>query len=63
MELIKNMILNDEVDKDTRHEWLMSMAMIPRSVLVKYEKKYLSVHLVESLKRTLDFLELLVEIN
>ncbi|CAH2241543.1 jg25523 [Pararge aegeria aegeria] len=33
VELIKNMILNNEADKDTRHEWLMSMAMIPRPKL------------------------------
>ncbi|CAH0714994.1 unnamed protein product, partial [Brenthis ino] len=33
VELIKNMIINDEVNKDTRHEWLMSMAMIPRPKL------------------------------
>ncbi|CAG9568621.1 unnamed protein product [Danaus chrysippus] len=30
VELIKNMIIKKEVDSDTRHEWLMSMAMIPR---------------------------------
>ncbi|VVC87834.1 unnamed protein product [Leptidea sinapis] len=30
VELIKEMILNNEVNEDTRHEWLMSMAMIPR---------------------------------
>ncbi|XP_049881187.1 uncharacterized protein LOC126377497 [Pectinophora gossypiella] len=30
VELIKDMILKDSVDKDTRHEWLMSVAMIPR---------------------------------
>ncbi|XP_053620364.1 uncharacterized protein Apoltp [Plodia interpunctella] len=30
VELIKDMIVNNEVDGETRHEWLMSMAMIPR---------------------------------
>ncbi|XP_026316021.1 uncharacterized protein LOC113227343 [Hyposmocoma kahamanoa] len=30
VELIKEKILENKVDKDTRHEWLMSMAMIPR---------------------------------
>ncbi|XP_075986269.1 apolipoprotein lipid transfer particle [Anticarsia gemmatalis] len=30
VELIKDMIMKDSVYKDTRHEWLMSMAMIPR---------------------------------
>ncbi|KAI5644619.1 lipoprotein amino terminal region domain-containing protein [Phthorimaea operculella] len=33
VELIKDKILKDEVDKDTRHEWLMSLAMIPRPKL------------------------------
>nr|XP_034825791.1 apolipophorins [Maniola hyperantus] len=33
VELIKNMILNNEADQDSRHEWLMSMAMIPRPKL------------------------------
>ncbi|XP_072946200.1 uncharacterized protein Apoltp [Epargyreus clarus] len=30
VELIKDMIVKEEVDKEIRHEWLMSMAMIPR---------------------------------
>ncbi|XP_022117827.2 uncharacterized protein LOC110995124 [Pieris rapae] len=30
VELIKDKILKNEVNNDTRHEWLMSMAMIPR---------------------------------
>lgn len=30
VELIKDMIMRSAVDADTRHEWLMSMAMIPR---------------------------------
>ncbi|CAK1547731.1 unnamed protein product [Leptosia nina] len=30
VELIKDKIIKDEVNKETRHEWLMSMAMIPR---------------------------------
>ncbi|XP_047539341.1 uncharacterized protein LOC125072709 [Vanessa atalanta] len=33
VELIKNLIVNNEVNKETRHEWLMSMAMIPRPKL------------------------------
>ncbi|XP_045454917.1 apolipophorins [Melitaea cinxia] len=33
VELIKNMIINNEVNRETRHEWLMSMAMIPRPKL------------------------------
>ncbi|KAL4716783.1 hypothetical protein ACJJTC_001939 [Scirpophaga incertulas] len=33
VELIKEMIMKDAVDKETRHEWLMSMAMIPRPKL------------------------------
>ncbi|KAH9633240.1 hypothetical protein HF086_017932, partial [Spodoptera exigua] len=30
VELIKDMIMKNAVEDDTRHEWLMSMAMIPR---------------------------------
>lgn len=30
VELIKDMIVRDAVDRGTRDEWLMSMAMIPR---------------------------------
>ncbi|KPJ14886.1 Apolipophorin, partial [Papilio machaon] len=30
VELIKDKVINEDVDKETRHEWLMSMAMIPR---------------------------------
>ncbi|XP_060807756.1 uncharacterized protein LOC106135284 [Amyelois transitella] len=30
VELIKDMIVNNKVDAETRHEWLMSMAIIPR---------------------------------
>ncbi|XP_041972420.1 uncharacterized protein LOC121728328 [Aricia agestis] len=33
VELIKNMIVEKQVDSETRHEWLMSMAMIPRPKL------------------------------
>ncbi|KAG6459272.1 hypothetical protein O3G_MSEX011302, partial [Manduca sexta] len=33
VELIKDMIIKGAVDKETRHEWLMSMAMIPRPKL------------------------------
>ncbi|GBP16854.1 Apolipophorins [Eumeta japonica] len=33
VELIKDMIIKNEVDKDTKQEWLMSMAMIPRPKL------------------------------
>ncbi|XP_045507000.1 apolipophorins [Colias croceus] len=33
VELIKDMIIKNEVNNDTRHEWLMSMAMIPRPKL------------------------------
>ncbi|XP_013138334.1 PREDICTED: uncharacterized protein LOC106103192 [Papilio polytes] len=30
VELIKDKVIHEDVDKETRHEWLMSMAMIPR---------------------------------
>ncbi|CAH2058175.1 unnamed protein product, partial [Iphiclides podalirius] len=33
VELIKDKVINEDVDKETRHEWLMSMAMIPRPKL------------------------------
>ncbi|KAM3962221.1 LOW QUALITY PROTEIN: apolipoprotein lipid transfer particle [Aphomia sociella] len=33
VELIKEMIMREAVDNHTRHEWLMSMAMIPRPKL------------------------------
>ncbi|KAJ8708722.1 hypothetical protein PYW08_010104 [Mythimna loreyi] len=37
VELIKDMIMKNEVDEETRHEWLMSMAMIPRPKLQMLE--------------------------
>ncbi|KAJ8708367.1 hypothetical protein PYW07_010492 [Mythimna separata] len=37
VELIKDMIMKNEVDEETRQEWLMSMAMIPRPKLQMLE--------------------------
>ncbi|XP_028030625.1 uncharacterized protein LOC114243361 [Bombyx mandarina] len=37
VELIKNMITEAAIDTETRHEWLMSMAMIPRPKLSMLE--------------------------
>ncbi|XP_073960757.1 apolipophorins-like [Choristoneura fumiferana] len=45
VELIKDMILKGAVDVNTRHEWLMSMAMIPRP------KKEMLTSMLELLKK------------
>ncbi|XP_063394239.1 uncharacterized protein LOC134679271 [Cydia fagiglandana] len=45
VELIKDMVLREAVDANTRHEWLMSMAMIPRP------RKEMLTSMLELLKR------------